>query len=175
MSAIASDLLSPHVDAFELNASSPNAGWVHRADHVGEVTTALVGRSPVPVFVKVPPFATDEERDGVLAMTRVANQAGAAGITCANTIPVQDGRLSTGRGGLSGGPLTSRTPEIVAAVRASLGADVPINASGGIFTAADARACLAAGATTVQLYTGLIYEGPAVAGRIAAGLLQTGD
>ena len=106
-----------------------------------------MGRSPVPVFVKVPPFATDEERDGVLAMARVANQAGAAGITCANTIPVQDGRLSTGRGGLSGGPLTARTPEIVAAVRASVGADVPINASGGIFTAADARACLAAGAT----------------------------
>jgi dihydroorotate dehydrogenase len=168
------ELLAPHVDAFELNASSPNAGWTHRADHVGEVMAAIVPRSPVPVFVKVPPFATDEEREGVLAMLRAARDAGAAGITCANTIPVQDPRMSTGRGGLSGGPLTARTPEIVAAVRSATGT-LPIHASGGIFTAADARACLAAGATTVQIYTGLIYEGPAVVGRIAAGLLEPGD
>jgi len=47
---------------------------------------------------------------------------------------------------------------------------IPINACGGIFSAADARACLDAGAATVQVYTGLIYEGPAVAGRILAGL-----
>ena len=167
------DLLAPHVDAFELNASSPNAGWTHRADHVGAVMEAIVPRSPVPVFVKVPPFATDEERDGVLAMVRAAQDAGAAGLTCANTLPVQDPRMSTGRGGLSGGPLTTRTPEIVAAVRSAT--RLPINASGGVFTAADARACLAAGATTVQIYTGLIYEGPAVVGRIAAGLLEPGD
>ena len=167
------DLLAPHVDAFELNASSPNAGWTHRADHVAAVMAAIAPRSPVPVFVKVPPFATDEEREGVLAMVRAAQDAGAAGITCANTIPVQDPRMSTGRGGLSGGPLTARTPEIVAAVRSAT--SLPINASGGIFTAADARACLAAGAATVQIYTGLIYEGPGVVGRIAAGLLEPGD
>jgi dihydroorotate dehydrogenase len=172
--AAALDLLVPHVDAFELNASSPNAGWSHRADHVAAVMAAVVPRSPVPVFVKVPPFATDEEREGVLAMVRAAQDNGAAGITCANTVPVQDPRMSTGRGGLSGGPLTARTPEIVAAVRSATGT-LPINASGGIFTVADARACLAAGATTVQIYTGLIYEGPAVVGRIAAGLLEPAD
>jgi len=49
------DLLAPHVDAFELNASSPNAGWTHRADHVAAVMAAIAPRSPVPVFVKVPP------------------------------------------------------------------------------------------------------------------------
>ena len=169
------DLLAPHVDAFELNASSPNAGWTHQADHVGEVMAALAPRSQVPVFVKVPPFATDEEREGVLTMVRAAQEAGAAGITCANTIPVADPRMSTGRGGLSGGPLTERTPEIVAAVRDATGGVLPINASGGIFTAADAQACLAAGATTVQVYTGLIYEGPVVAGRMAAGLSRAHD
>jgi len=71
--------------------------------------------------------------------------------------------------------LTARTPEIVAAVRDATGGVLPINASGGIFTAADAQACLAAGATTVQVYTGLIYEGPAVAGRMAAGLSRAHD
>jgi dihydroorotate dehydrogenase len=80
--------------------------------------------------------------------------------------------MSTGRGGLSGGPLTARTPEIVAAVVAATSGSIPVNASGGIFTAADARACLDAGATTVQIYTGLIYEGPSIASRIAAALLE---
>jgi len=169
------DILAPHVDAIELNASSPNAGWTHRADHVGDVMTAVASRSPVPVFVKVPPFVTNDERQGVLAMVQAAQEGGAAGITCANTIPVQDARMSTGRGGLSGGPLTSHTPEIVAAVHTATGGTLPINASGGIFTAADARACLAAGATTVQVYTGMIYNGPAVAGLIANGLLHPGD
>src|SRR5262245_18957893 len=52
------DLLGPYVDAFELKASSPNAGWSHRADHVGEVLTALRTRGDTPVFAKVPPFTT---------------------------------------------------------------------------------------------------------------------
>lgn len=164
------DAIAPHVDAFELNASSPNAGWAHRAGHVGEVTAALAARADVPVFVKVPTFRTGEEREGVLAMVKAATDAGAAGITAANTMPVEDARMSTGRGGLSGGPLTARTPEVVAAVVDATGGALPVHASGGIFTAADARACIAAGAATVQVYTGLIYEGPAAASRIAAGL-----
>jgi dihydroorotate dehydrogenase len=120
--------------------------------------------------VKVPPFATDEERTGVLAIVEAAQQAGADGLTASNTVPVTDPRMSTGRGGLSGGPLTAQTPEIVAALRVATGGALPVNACGGIFTGADANACLDAGAATVQIYTGLIYEGPAVAGRILAGL-----
>jgi len=134
------------------------------------VVAAMRPRADVPVFVKVPPFATDEERDGVLAIVEAARQGGAAGLTASNTIPVDDPRMSTGRGGLSGGPLTAGTPGIVAALRDATGGALPINACGGIFTAADARACLDAGASTVQVYTGLIYEGPGVASRILAGL-----
>jgi dihydroorotate dehydrogenase len=81
--------------------------------------------------------------------------------------------MSTGAGGLSGGPLTARTPAVVAAVREATGGALPVNACGGIFTVADARACLDAGAVTVQIYTGLIYEGPAIAGRLARGLAGT--
>jgi dihydroorotate dehydrogenase len=107
----------------------------------------------------------------VVAIAQAARQGGAAGLTATNTVPITDGRMSTGHGGLSGGPLTARTPEIVSALREATGGSLPINACGGIFTAADARACLDAGATTVQVYTGLIYDGPAIAGRIVAGLL----
>ena len=164
------DLVAPVADAIELNASSPNAGWTHRADHIGAVVAAMLPRADTPVFVKVPPFTTDEDRAGVLAIVEAARQGGAAGLTASNTVPVADPRMSTGRGGLSGGPLTERTPGIVAALRDATGGSIPINACGGIFSAADARACLDAGAATVQVYTGLIYEGPAVAGRILAGL-----
>jgi dihydroorotate dehydrogenase len=164
------DLIAPLADAIELNASSPNAGWTHRADHVGALVAAMRRRTDTALFVKVPPFTTDEERAGVLAIVAAAQQAGAAGLTATNTIPVTDDRMSTGRGGLSGGPLTAGTPRIVAAIHEATGGALPINACGGIFTADDARACLEAGATTVQVYTALIYEGPAVASRILDGL-----
>src|SRR4029078_3449361 len=100
----------------------------------------------------------------------VAHHAVGNAITATNTVPVKDPRMSTGRGGLSGGPLTARTPEIVSAIRDAPAGALPINACGGVFTVADAKACLAAGAATVQVYTGLIYEGPGIAGRLAQGL-----
>jgi dihydroorotate dehydrogenase len=164
----AAELLAPHVDGFELNASSPNAGWEHRADHVGSLLDGLRQHVDAPVFVKLPPFGPDDGRKGVLGMAAVAEEHGAAGLTCSNTWPVTDTRMSTGRGGLSGGPLTSATPAIVAAVRETT--RLPISACGGVFTAAEATACLGAGATTVQVYTGLIYRGPGIAGELVRGL-----
>jgi dihydroorotate dehydrogenase len=165
-------LLAPHVDGFELNASSPNAGWSHRADHVAAVLDRLRARVGVPLFVKLPPFVSDDERAGVLTMATIAEQAGAAGLTCSNTRPVSDPRMPTRRGGLSGGPLTRATPQVVAAVRGAT--SLPVNACGGVFTSADALACLDAGATTVQVYTGLIYRGPGVVGELAHGLQRRG-
>ncbi|HEX3300904.1 MAG TPA: dihydroorotate dehydrogenase 2 [Actinomycetota bacterium] len=164
------DLVAPLADAIELNASSPNAGWTHRADHVGALVAAMRPRTDTALFVKVPPFTTDDERSGVLAIVEAARQAGAHGLTATNTIPVADVRMSTGRGGLSGGPLTVGTPQIVKTIHEATGGALPINACGGIFTPDDAQACLAAGAMTVQVYTSLIYQGPAVASRILAGL-----
>jgi dihydroorotate dehydrogenase len=164
------DLVAPHADAIELNASSPNAGWAHRAAHVAELTSAFVERTDRPVFVKLPPFVDEGSREGVLAMAAAAEGAGAAGLTCGNTIAIEDVRMSTGRGGLSGAPLAAHTPGIVAAVRAHTGGRLPIHACGGVFSAEEARTCLDAGAATVQVYTGLIYEGPALVGRLLRGL-----
>ncbi|TNF36259.1 MAG: dihydroorotate dehydrogenase (quinone), partial [Deltaproteobacteria bacterium] len=72
--------------------------------------------------------------------------------------------------GLSGRPLTARATALVATIHARTGGRLPIVGVGGIFTADDARARLDAGATLVQLYTGLIYEGPAIVQRIVRGL-----
>jgi dihydroorotate dehydrogenase len=170
---VALDLLAPLADGIELNASCPNVSWGRDRDneaHLRELVTAFVARTPRPVFVKLPRFASDTERDVVLALARIARDAGAAGLTCSNTMAVADRRVSAGVGGLSGRALWPGTTAIVSAVRAAIGSELPVNACGGVVTAADALACIEAGATTIQLYTGLIYEGPGVVGRLASGL-----
>ena len=165
------ELLAPHADAIELNASCPNVSWGRDRDneaHLAELLEAFLARTAVPVFVKLPPFADDIEREVVLALAAIAAERGAAGITCANTRPHEEPRLAVGRGGLSGRDLTSGTPTMVAALRDATG--LPINACGGVSTAEDVRDCLEAGATTVQVYTALVYEGPGLIGDLCAGL-----
>jgi dihydroorotate dehydrogenase len=167
------EVLALHVDGFELNASSPNAPWRHDPAHMGTLLSAFRERTDRPVLLKLPPFANDEERDTVLDLARAGVDAGAHGLVCSNTIPVQEPRLAAGRGGLSGGPLTEQTPRIVADGAAATGPSVPIVACGGVFTAADVLACLRAGATAVQVYTALVYRGPGVVGELTRGLLES--
>ena len=169
-------LLEPHVDAIELNASCPNVSWGRDRDneaHLAELIAALGRRRSTPLFVKLPPFATDVEREVVRALARIAVEGGADALTCSNTRPVRDARMSTGAGGLSGRVLAAATPGIVAEVIDATDGALPVNACGGIASPADVRACLDAGATTVQLYTGLIYRGPAIVGELTSGLLAT--
>jgi dihydroorotate dehydrogenase len=165
------ELLAPHVDGFELNASSPNAPWRHDAEHMGVLLAAILGLTELPVLVKLPPFTNDDERATVLEVARLAIDAGAHGLVCSNTVPVAEPRLAAGRGGLSGGPLRELTPRIVSEVVAETGATVPVVASGGISSGDDVRACLAAGATAVQVYTGLIYRGPGIVGDLTRRLM----
>jgi dihydroorotate dehydrogenase len=165
------ELLAPQVDGFELNASSPNAPWRHDPAHMSTLLAAFRERTELPVLLKLPPFTGTEDRATVLDLARSAVDAGAAGLVCSNTIPVQEPRLAAGRGGLSGAPLRELTPQIVSAVAAATGRSVPIVACGGIFTPEDVRSCLEAGAIAVQLYTGLIYRGPRIVGDLTRGLL----
>jgi len=167
----AAGLLAPHADAIELNASCPNVSWGRDRDnesHLAELLDALRARTDLPVFVKVPPFAGGVEREVVLALADVAAAHGADGITCANTRPHEEPRLAVGRGGLSGRDLSAATPGMVAEVSSATG--LPINACGGVTTAADVRACLEAGASTVQIYTALVYEGPGLVGQLCSAL-----
>jgi len=165
------ELLEPLVDGIELNASCPNVSWGRDRDneaHLRELVEAFRERTAKPLLVKLPPFVTDTEREVVLALAGVAVDAGADGLTCSNTRPVDDARLSVGRGGLSGRALWPHTPRIVAAVRAAVGGRPAIAACGGVASAADVATCLDAGATTVQIYSALIYEGPGVVGMLTA-------
>lgn len=169
------ELLEPLVDGVELNASCPNVSWGRDRDdeaHLRALVSALRERSPKPLFVKLPPFVTDTEREVVMALVGIAVDAGADGLTCSNTRGVQDRRLAIGRGGLSGRALWPHTPRIVAEVRGAAGDDVAVNACGGVFTANDVATCLDAGATTAQIYTALVYQGPAVVGELTCGLVE---
>jgi dihydroorotate dehydrogenase len=164
------EILEPLVDGFEINASSPNAGWEHAGEHVAALVRSLRPRTTKPLLVKVRPWANGSERTRTFGIVEAARDAGASGVVCGNTLPVEDPRMSTGRGGLSGGPLTALTPRIVGEVRAAVGDALPIVGCGGIFTADDVRRNMEAGATAVQVYTGLIYEGPGLPGVLTRSL-----
>jgi dihydroorotate dehydrogenase len=166
--------LAPLADGVELNASCPNVSWGRDRDnegHLADLLDAFGARRDTPVFVKLPPFAGDVEREVVLALARIAQEHGAAGLTCSNTRPSEEPRLSVGRGGVSGRDLAGATPGIVTAVREATGGALPVNACGGIGTPDDVRACLDAGAATVQIYTSLVFEGPGLVGRLCRGLI----
>ncbi len=168
------ELVEPLVDGLEVNASCPNVSWGRDRDneaHLRELVTALRARSNKPLLVKLPPFVTATEREVVLALARIATDAGAAGLTASNTRPVRDVRLAVGVGGLSGIALRELTPRIVADLREAVGGGIWVQACGGVFTAEDVRACLDAGATTVQVYSALIYEGPGLPGILTRGLM----
>jgi dihydroorotate dehydrogenase len=166
-------LLEPHVDAIELNASCPNVSWGRDRDneaHLTAILRELGARRSRPLFVKLPPFRTEVERDVVLALARLAIEGGADALTCSNTRPVADSHLATGHGGLSGRAMFADTVRAVADVHRAVAGAVPISACGGVFTAEDALACLEAGATTVQVYTGLVFLGPRIVGDLTRGI-----
>lgn len=166
----AAAIVEPLADGLELNASSPNAGWQHHALHVAEILDALRPTTSKPIIVKLPRAEDPQVREEVHAMAVAARDHGADALTCCNTLPVVDPRLATGRGGLSGSPLLEGLPGLVRDLRAATEGALPINASGGVFTAEDAVACIESGATTVQIYTSLIYRGPSVVGELTRGL-----
>jgi dihydroorotate dehydrogenase len=166
-------LLEPHVDAVELNASCPNVSWGRDRDneqHLATLLRELALRRTTPLFVKLPPFRSAIEREVVLALARIAREGGADALTCSNTLPVRDGRLASGAGGLSGRALLEGTLAILEEMVRETGGELPVNASGGILTASDALACLEAGAATVQVYTGLVFEGPGIVGDLTSGI-----
>lgn len=168
-------LLEPQVDGVELNVSCPNVSWGRDRDneaHLASLLRGLRAQRSKPLFVKLPPYRTDVGREVVHALARIAVEGGADGLVCSNTRPVADRRLAVGRGGLSGRVLLGDSLRIVAEVREAIQGAVPITACGGVFTAEDATACLRAGATTVQVYTGFVYRGPRLLRELTVGLAE---
>ncbi len=121
---------------------------------------------PVPLLVKLAPDLTDDELDSAL---EAIQSAGMDGVIIGNTTLRREGLISskaTEEGGLSGKPLNELNTSMIKKVYARCGGTLPIVASGGVMQAADAQRKLDAGAVLIQLYTGLIYEGPGLVAKI---------
>lgn len=166
--------LAPLGDYLAINVSSPNTPGLRDLQAPAAlqvlvravVEAAASGTPAVPVFVKLAPDLADDDLPAIAAS---ALEAGAAGLIAINTTIRREGLCSAAQdeaGGLSGEPLAERADRVIATVRAAVGRDVPLVGVGGVFTAEDALRRFAAGADLVQVYTGMIYQGPRLAARL---------
>ena len=167
------DVLYPHVDYLTLNVSSPNTVGLRdlqAASLLGSLLAALVSRRAalrdrygrnVALVLKISP---DIDEATIGAIAQVARRERPDGLIATNTTVSREGvsGLPHGveEGGLSGGPLRERAARVLRGFAAALKGEVPLIASGGIMSGEDARDRFAAGASLVQLYSGLVFRGP---------------
>ena len=168
--------MSPVADYLTINISSPNTPGLRQLQDEGALRALLAAVQEArivggpPVFLKVAPDLGEGEPDQVV---RVAMQHGIDAIIVANTTvlrPPLKSRHAGELGGLSGEPLKGQALESLRTFRSASGGAIPLVAAGGIGSADDAWERIRAGASLVQLYSAMIYEGPGLARRIAAGL-----
>jgi dihydroorotate dehydrogenase len=165
-------------DYLTVNVSSPNTpglralqGGAALRELLAGVLDALDDAKP-PIFLKVAPDLEAGEIDDI---TRVAIEGGVAGLIVSNTTisrPELRSSHAVESGGLSGAPLTALALEKVRAFRSATGGTLPLIGVGGIGDADQAYARIRAGASLVQLYSALVYEGPGLARRIARGIAE---
>lgn len=169
-------LVYPNLDYFAVNISSPNTPGLRNLQgraaldnllaRLQETAADLAGEdAPKPLFLKIAPDLTREQIGELLDVCEARN---VSGVIATNTTIGRDGikgverTLADEPGGLSGRPLTARARDIVAFVHRETGGRLPIIGVGGIQSADDALRMLDAGASLIQVYTGLIYQGMAL-------------
>jgi dihydroorotate dehydrogenase len=167
--------LAPHAQMAAINVSSPNTPGLRalQSELSGLVGAVAKARDTlprrIPVLVKLSP---DEPDERLVEMAQAAQAAGADAIIATNTTldrsAVQRHPRAAEQGGLSGAPLRDRAQQVCSLLYRNV--SVPIVGVGGIFTAEDAYARIRAGASLVQVYTALVYEGPGLPRRISRGL-----
>ncbi len=175
--------LFDYVDYFVVNVSSPNTPGLRalqEKDALEKILSHLqtLNRqkaSPKPILLKIAPDLTVGQLDDIIDLSMALKLDG---LVATNTTLDRSGlgtasarrAESIGAGGLSGAPLKQKSTEIIRYIHGKTGGSIPVIASGGIFTAEDAREKLEAGASLVQVWTGFVYEGPAVVKKICRGL-----
>ena len=181
------DGVYPHADYVTVNISSPNTQNL-RALQSDEALDGLLGaiaeRREVlarqsgqrrPIFVKIAPDLT-EEQVSVIAAT--LQRHGMDGVIATNTTiargAVKGLRHAEETGGLSGAPVLEASNHVIRQLRAALGSRFPIIGVGGVMSPDDAVSKIRAGADVVQIYTGLIYEGPALVVKAAQAIKALG-
>ncbi|WP_281966756.1 quinone-dependent dihydroorotate dehydrogenase [Roseovarius nanhaiticus] len=167
-----------HLDFATVNVSSPNTEKLRDLQGGAALTALLAGvmearnwlERPIPVFLKIAPDLDDA---GLAEIAEVAQAAGLAGIIATNTTLDRSGLRNAHRaeaGGLSGAPLFGQSTRVLARLSQLTKGQMPLIGVGGIGSAEDAYAKIRAGASMVQLYSALVYEGLSLVPRIARGL-----
>jgi dihydroorotate dehydrogenase len=169
-------------DYLAVNVSSPNTAGLRSLQArqhlegllvaLGEARAARVRRTGrrLPILVKLAPDLTEAELEEAVGAILEAEMDG---IIATNTTLDRDGLRSRNRsetGGLSGRPLRERSTQVIHRIHALTQGNLPIVGVGGVFEARDVREKLEAGATLVQIYTGLVYRGPGIVCEILRGL-----
>ena len=180
-------LLAPLAAYAVINVSSPNTPGLRELQEESQLRRLVerLRRLPAcpPLLVKIAP---DLEDDAIDAIARLAYEEGLAGVIAVNTsqhrLGLEQRRLAGSgltlaeeAGGLRGRPLRGRALEVLRRLRATAGPALPLIGVGGIDSAETAWERIAAGASLVQVYTGWIYEGPALVPQILQGLLRQLD
>lgn len=170
------------VDYFVVNVSSPNTPGLRALQEKEPLKQLLhhlqtinnLKTKPKPILLKIAPDLTLEQLDDII---EIVHETKLAGLVATNTTISREHLVTPaadlekiGAGGLSGIPVREKATEVIRYIHRKSGGNIPIIAVGGIFTAEDAQEKLDAGASLVQVYTGFIYEGPAIVKKICAGL-----
>ena len=159
-----------YVDYFAVNVSSPNTPNLRELQEKKPLTNLLSSlqdlnkskAKPKPILLKIAPDLTNEQ---LLDIIDIVTETKIAGVIATNTTISRENLKSENKteiGGLSGKPLTNRSTEVIRFLSENSNKSFPIIGVGGIHSAQDALDKLDAGASLVQLYTGFIYEGPAL-------------
>lgn len=168
--------MSPVADYLTINISSPNTPGLRGLQDDGALRELLAGieevRTGKPIFLKVAPDLEDGDHERIV---RAALDHHVDALIVANTTvsrPTLRSRHADETGGLSGAPLKALALETLRKFRRASGAELPLIGVGGIATADDAWERIRAGASLVQLYSAMVYEGPGLARRIVHGLTE---
>jgi dihydroorotate dehydrogenase len=174
--------LHDYVDFFVVNVSSPNTPGLRELQEKEALKRILTHlqvlnkeyAQPKPILLKIAPDLTWTQIDDVVELAKEINLEG---LVAANTTISRSGLhtendkvQAIGAGGLSGLPLKNRATEVVSYIHQKTGGSIPVIAVGGIFTAADAREKMQAGASLCEVWTGFIYEGPFIVKKICERL-----
>ena len=168
--------MAPVADYLTINISSPNTPGLRQLQDEGALRALLSAvaeaRSEAgpPIFLKVAPDLSEGEPDQIV---QVAIQHKVDAIIVANTTvsrPALKSQFAKEQGGLSGAPLKTLALQALRDFRSASGGEIPLIGVGGIANADDAWERISAGASLVQLYSAMVYEGPGIARRIARGL-----
>ncbi len=172
--------LHPYVDYFVVNVSSPNTPGLRELQEKESLRKILTHLQMInnakavakPILLKIAPDLTKEQIDDVIDL---ALEIKLDGLVATNTTISREGvsqqsTVASQQGGLSGLPLKNKSTEIVKYIFEKTNGELPIIASGGIFTGDDAKEKIDAGASLVQVWTGFIYEGPGIVKNICKEL-----